>query len=159
MLQRHGTRLPNANQISKFPNIPSVQAMAIDNHDNKSKGTLCAEDLELIRNWRIDANLTEDIAEYLTLAGWLEVENIARRYQSAFPTLLPSTYIRSQYLFQHTDTQRTQGSLRAFADGLFGYNGYKAVVTEPIPTEDLLLRVRNSNKPCPRIALFMFHFH
>ncbi|KAG4066637.1 hypothetical protein HA402_007273 [Bradysia odoriphaga] len=140
MLQRHGTRLPNANQISKFPNIPSVQEKAINNHDNKGKGTLCAEDLELIRNWKIDTNLTESIAEYLTLAGWMEVENIARRYQSAFPTLLPPTYSPSQYLFQHTDAQRTQGSFRAFADGLFGYNGYKAVVPEPIPDRDLLLR-------------------
>ncbi|KAJ6632676.1 Multiple inositol polyphosphate phosphatase 1 [Pseudolycoriella hygida] len=139
LLQRHGTRIANANQISKFPNIPPIQAKAISNHDN-GKGTLCPEDLELIRKWKLDTNITENIAEYLTLAGWIELENIASRYQFAFPTLLPSTYDRSKYLFQHTDTQRTQASFRAFADGLFGYNGYLNVVTEPIPARDLLLR-------------------
>lgn len=106
---------------------------------------MCPQDLQLIREWKLDTNITENIAEYLTVAGWIELESIARRYQSAFPTLLPSTYDRSKYLFQHTDTQRTQGSFRAFADGLFGYNGYKNVVPEPIPVRDLLLRVRTSS--------------
>lgn len=146
MLQRHGTRNANANQISKFPNIPPIQAKAISNHDN-GKGTLCPKDLELIREWKLDTNLTESVAEYLTLAGWIELEQIAGRYQAAFPTLLPSTYSRSKYTFQYTDVQRTQGSFRAFADGLFGYNQYKNVVAEPIPARDLLLRVgRHMNK-------------
>ncbi len=144
MLQRHGTRLANANQISKFPNIPSIQTKAIKNHDN-GKGTLCPGDLKLIKAWKLDTNLTESIAEYLTVAGWMELENIARRYQSAYPTLLPTTYTQSKYLFRHTDTQRTQGSFRAFADGLFGYNGYKNVVPEAIPSRDLLLKVRTRN--------------
>lgn len=102
---------------------------------------MCGGDAELIRNWAIDANLTESVAEYLTLSGWIEVENIARRYQAAFPTLLPSTYSPSKYFFQHTDTQRTQGSFRAFADGLFGFNEYRNVVPAPIPERDLLLKV------------------
>ena len=144
MLQRHGTRLPNDNQISKFPNILPIQAKAINAHEN-GKGTLCPQDFELIREWKLDPNLTESIGEYLTLAGWIELENIASRYQNAFPTLLPSTYDRSAYLFQHSDTQRTQASFRAFADGLFGYNGYKNVVPEPIPERDLLLKVRVDN--------------
>lgn len=88
MLQRHGTRLANANQISKFPNIPPIQAKAITNYEN-GNGTLCPEDFELIRKWKLDENITENIAEYLTLAGWIELENIASRYQAAFPTLLP----------------------------------------------------------------------
>lgn len=155
MLQRHGTRLPNANQISKFPTIPSIQEKAIANHD-KGKGTLCAGDLGLIKNWKLDSNLTETSAEYLTTAGWTELEGIARRYQAKFPTLLPSTYSPAQYLFQHTDTQRTQGSFRAFADGLFGYNGYRNVIPEPIPARDLLLRVRNDNKFLVTIRLIHF---
>lgn len=144
LLQRHGTRLANANQISKFPNIPPVQEKAVTNHEN-GEGTLCPEDLKIIREWKLDTNITESIAEYLTLAGWLELENIAVRYQRAFPTLLPSTYDRSKYHFQHTNTQRTQGSFRAFVDGLFGYNEYKNVVPEPIPAQDLLLKVRTLN--------------
>lgn len=149
MLQRHGTRLANANQISKFPNIPPIQTKAVNNHEN-GKGTLCQQDLQLIREWKLDTNITESIAEYLTLAGWMELENIASRYQSAFPSLLPSTYSRSKYLFQHTDTQRTQGSFRAFVDGLFGYNEYKNVVPEPLAAQDLLLKVRKRKQQVKR---------
>lgn len=107
----------------------------------KGKGTLCTDDFTLIRDWRLDANMTAAYAEFLAVAGWNELKNIAMRYQLAFPTLLPTTYSREKFLFQHTDTQRTQASFRAFADGLFGYNGYRLVSPEPIPQPDLLLRV------------------
>lgn len=102
---------------------------------------MCPEDLRLIEDWRIDTNLTENFAEFLAISGWNELKNIAARYQRAFPSLLPSTYSRTNYLFQHSDTQRTQASFRAFADGLFGFNGYLQVTPEAIPERDLLLRV------------------
>lgn len=160
MLQRHGTRNPNENQISKFPNIPPVscakksiilrwkitikflqiQTSAVNNHKS-GKGTLCPQDLALITDWKLNTNLTTNYAEFLAIAGWNELKNIATRYQRAFPTLLPSTYSRTKYLFRHSDTQRTQASFRAFADGLFGFNGYLQVTPEPIPARDLLLRV------------------
>lgn len=163
MLQRHGTRLPNANQISKFANIPPVSEellflkgferfqlstirfkllSAINNHRNGT-GTLCLEDLALLTDWQLNPNITVDYAEFLTLAGWNELQDIATRYQRVFSSLLPSTYSRSKYLFQHSDTQRTQASFRGFADGLFGFNGHQQVTPEPIPSRDLLLRVRN----------------
>lgn len=119
-----------------------IQASAIKNYKN-GKGTLCPEDLELLTNWELDTNMTESIAEFLTLAGWNELQDIATRYQRAYPGLLPSTYSSSLYIFRHSDTQRTLASFRAFADGLFGYNGHNQVVPEPIPQRDLLLRVIN----------------
>lgn len=96
--------------------------------------------------------MTAAYAEFLAVAGWNELKNIAIRYQRAFPTLLPSTYSRGKFFFQHTDTQRTQASFRAFADGLFGYNGYRDVFVEPIPQRDLLLRVN-----CTIIGRKKFH--
>lgn len=102
---------------------------------------MCPEDLAALEDWTLDTNMTANFAEFLTLAGWNELENIAIRYQRAFPSLLPSTYNPSRYFFQHSDTQRTQASFRAFADGLFGYNGYEQVIPERIPARDLLLRV------------------
>jgi hypothetical protein len=45
-------------------------------------------------------------------------------------------------LFRHTIRQRSQGSIRAFADGLFGPNGFQSVVFENIPEQDTFLRVR-----------------
>jgi multiple inositol-polyphosphate phosphatase / 2,3-bisphosphoglycerate 3-phosphatase len=118
-----------------------IQTAAVKNH-NGGKGTLCPQDLALIADWKLNNNLTANYAEFLALAGWNELKNIATRYQRVFPSLLPSTYSRSKYLFQHSDTQRTQASFRAFADGLFGNDGYLQVIPEPIPALDLLLRVR-----------------
>lgn len=65
---------------------------------------------------------------------------LGRRYQQAFPTLLPTFYTRSRFTVRHTDRQRTQGSIRGFFDGLFGHNGYQQVFVEPIPNPDRLLR-------------------
>lgn len=71
---------------------------------------------------------------------------IAQRYQRAFPTLLPSTYKRNVFTVRHTDRQRTQATVRAFADGIFGFNGYQQVFVEPVLTPDRLLRPHDD---CP----------
>lgn len=118
------------------------------NHQN-GKGTLCPQDLALITDWQLNNNLTVAYSEFLAVAGWNELKNIATRYQRAYPTLLPSTYSQSKYLFRHSDTQRTQASFKAFADGLFGNNGFQQVITEPIPARDLLLRVSEMNLKFP----------
>lgn len=109
---------------------------------------MCPEDFALLKDWKLDVNVSVSYAEYLTVAGWNELENIAMRYQQAFPTLLPKTYDSTKYRFRHTDTQRTEASFRAFADGLFGYNGYQKVIRESIPAVDLLLRVSISLVKC-----------
>lgn len=68
------------------------------------------------------------------------------RYRNAFPTLLPTVYSRNWYKFRHTNRQRTQATVRAFADGIFGHNGYQQVVVEPILDPDRLLRPHDG---CP----------
>lgn len=70
------------------------------------------------------------------------MQSLAQRYQAVFPTLLSRPYNRTQYLFRHTDRQRSEGSIRAFADGLFGENQFQNVEFENIPTQDTFLRVR-----------------
>lgn len=117
-----------------------IQESAIKNYSS-GKTTLCPEDFVLLRDWKLNANITAEKAEWLTLAGWNEVQNIASRYQKSFPSLLPTTYDKTKYQFRHTDIQRTEASFKAFADGLFGFNGYQKVTKEAIPVRDLLLRV------------------
>lgn len=107
---------------------------------------MCQQDFNLINNWRFDPNITVAVEQFLTVAGWNEMVGIAQRYRNAFPTLLPATYSRSWYTFRHTDRQRTQASARAFADGLFGHNGYQQVVVEPVLDPDRLLRPHDG---CP----------
>lgn len=89
----------------------------------------------------MDSNITIEFESFLTVAGWNVMQDLAQRYQAAFPTLLPTTFNAQQYFFRHTDRQRSQGSMRAFADGLFGFNGFQNVTFESIPTMDSFLRV------------------
>lgn len=100
----------------------------------------------MINNWRFDPNITVQREQFLTVAGWNEMKGIAQRYQRYFPTLLPSAYNRARFTFRHTDRQRTQATIRAFADGIFGFNGFQQVVIEPVANPDPLLRPHDG---CP----------
>lgn len=102
--------------------------------------SLCASDFNLIRDWIPDPNITVENADLLTLSGWNIMKGIAQRYQELFPTLLPNNYSRANYVFRHTFRQRSEGSARAFADGLFG--GFENVQFEPVPESDTLMRVK-----------------
>lgn len=68
---------------------------------------------------------------------------IAHRFQAAFPSLLPLTYNANNIRFRHTDRQRSQGSIRAFADGLYGSNAWQRVEFDAVPERDTLLRPQN----------------
>lgn len=120
--------------------LKRIQDEIVSNYQ-AGRTSLCAGDLNLIRDWTIDPNITVNNADVLTVSGWNIMQNLATRYQNLFPTLLPRVYNRTQFLFRHTDRQRSQGSIRAFADGLFGANGFQDVVFENIPTQDTFLRV------------------
>jgi hypothetical protein len=108
---------------------------------NAGRTTLCADDFNLIRDYVVDSNVTIENESLLTVRGWNSMMNLAQRFQNSFPTLLPSDYNRTQFLFRHTFRQRSQGSIRAFTDGLFGGNAFERVVFEDIPVQDTLLRV------------------
>lgn len=140
MLSRHGTRLPSSSDLSKiFQYSEAIHRDVLRNYD-AGKASLCASDIELIRNWRFDPNITLEREQYLTTAGWNELQGIAQRYQEAFPEVLPSTYSPNHYFFRTTYKQRTLASLRGFADGLFGFNGFEQVQFAPVPDPDYLLR-------------------
>lgn len=140
LLSRHGTRLPSKTDLGKiFQHNELIHAGILRNYD-AGRTSLCASDIEMIRNWRFDPNITLEREQYLTVAGWNELQGLAQRYQEAFPTVLTSTYSPNDYLFRTTYKQRTLASLRAFADGLFGFNGFEQVQFEPVPDPDFLLR-------------------
>lgn len=110
---------------------------------NHEEGTssICLQDIENIRNWQLNTNLTAETESLLTVAGWDIMLGIAHRYQSAFPRLLPLVYNVNSFRFRHTDRQRSRGSIQAFADGLFGSNAFERVVFDEVPQRDTLLRV------------------
>lgn len=140
MVSRHGTRLPARSEMNKiFEHSGRLHRDILRNY-NEGKTSLCDSDIELIRNLVFDPNITLEIEQYLTVSGWNEFQDLAQRYQTAFPTVLTSSYLPRDYFFRSTPTQRTRGSLRAFADGLFGFEGHEQVEFEKIPDEDVLLR-------------------
>lgn len=136
---RHAARLPGVNDIGRMQDI-RTQVDNIISAGNAGRGTLCQPDFNLINTWQFDPNITVAIEQFLTVAGWNEMKDISQRYQRAFPGILLPSYNRQHFTFRHTNRQRTQATIRAFADGIFGFNGYQQVVVEPTPEPDSLLR-------------------
>ncbi|KAG4073781.1 hypothetical protein HA402_001005 [Bradysia odoriphaga] len=112
----------------------------IENNYNAGRTTLCRQDFEAIRNWTRGANFNQQNASLITEAGQLAMENIARRFQQVFPDILTETYSADRFHFRHTESDRTNASIRAFAAGLFGQAGAQNVVYEDVPERDWFLR-------------------
>lgn len=79
-------------------------------------------------------------------AGIHAIRNIARRFQQRFPQILTETYSPDRFLFRHSDAQRDNDSIRAFASSLFGESGSQYVIYEDVPEVDKLLRAFDN---CP----------
>lgn len=140
LVSRHGTRLQSRSELENiFEHNERLHRDLLNNYE-AGRSSLCASDYELLHNWRFDPNITLELEQVLTVAGWNEFQGLAQRYQAAFPTLLPTTYSTNDYFFRTTHTARTLSSMQAFADGLFGYNGFEQVVFESVPNPDRLLR-------------------
>lgn len=137
-LGRSGTRLPNRYEIDlMFEHIETLHRNIVSNYD-AGRSSLCASDMQLIRNWSLHPNITLDKDQFLTVTGWNEVQGIAQRFQRHFPTLLPSTYSPVDYLFRSVRLVGIESSIRAFADGLFGFDGHHQVEFEVTDEPDAL---------------------
>lgn len=142
LLSRHGTRLPSASKTEKLATLPTYHAEILENYANGKQpavGALCDADLELLKTWKWDANITADKDEFLTVQGWNDLKGLGQFYSKQFPTLFTNDH--SKYFFRHTSTQRTEGSYRGFVDGVFGNKDYYVNLPEVvIPANDYLLR-------------------
>lgn len=75
--------------------------------------------------------------------GWNDLKFLAINYQRIFPDIMENIYDPKKFLFRYTNTQRTEASFKAFAEGLFGENAYQHIqVPTPSANNDTLLRVR-----------------
>lgn len=106
---------------------------------------MCEPDLELLKTWHWDQNITADFSEFLTTQGWNELKFLAIRYQKTFPQIMASTYEREKFSFRYTNTQRTEASFKAFVEGLFGARAHEWVRVDPPAVNDTLLRVSSLN--------------
>lgn len=140
MMGRHGARYPIETEFANMFGNDTTLHRQILAHYNQGRTSLCASDIQLLRNWQFNPNITRDVAGHLTAAGWNEMEALAQRYKAAFPTIFSATYSTQDYLFRSTGDQQNEFSLRAFADGLFGLNGHEQIQFEDIPQPDLFMR-------------------
>ena len=101
---------------------------------------LCSDDLEQLKQWRFDQNLTSAYAEYLTLQGWNDLKYMAIDYQRTFQNLIEPSYSKEKFKFGFTDTQRTEASYKAFVEGLFGSGAEGIINTKPETNQSILLR-------------------
>ncbi|KAL7733736.1 hypothetical protein ACLKA6_011467 [Drosophila palustris] len=142
IFHRHGTRLPTVNTIKEAPRLEDLRDLIVQNYrqlrTKPDTDALCTEDLLGIRMWKWNASITVDMEQHLTSQGYEDLRGTAKLYQRYYPTVLPSRYNDTYYLFRHTDTQRTMESFKGFSEGLFGESNLAAAAD--IPDEDLLLR-------------------
>ncbi|XP_055621311.1 multiple inositol polyphosphate phosphatase 1 isoform X2 [Toxorhynchites rutilus septentrionalis] len=145
LLSRHGTRLPGKKDIESLPRtLLNLRESILDNYGIRrtapDTGRMCQDDLELLRNWRWDSNITTDYDSFLTTQGWNDLKFLAKREQDRFYDVFTGNYEREHYLFRHTKSQRTEASFKAFVEGLFGDGAYNSIEPEPEPNDDTLLK-------------------
>lgn len=122
----------------------SIKSRVLANYDT-GRTQLCRQDIEHIRNWSINPNITADRNSELVETGRDELRGIGQRFQRAFPTIFPTSYNRSLFLFRATDRQRTVDSLESFAEAIFIASGSPNIQFEPLTNPDILMRVRQSS--------------
>ncbi|KAJ6641584.1 Multiple inositol polyphosphate phosphatase 1 [Pseudolycoriella hygida] len=141
---RHGTRLPTVNTIKSLRELVDLRDEVIDNYEKRRTkpdfGALCPEDIEILKNWHWNPNITGDYAQFLTSQGWQDLYFLAKNYQSSFPNVLENIYTPEKFHFRHTHSQRTEASFKAFVDGLFGEGADEHVNVLPKTNPDLLLK-------------------
>lgn len=110
-------------------------------HSKPNVGSMCDDDLNLLRNWQWNRNITDAYADFLTVEGWNELKFLAIRLQRAFPKLLEKDYDRQKFHFMYTATQRAEASFKGFVEGLFGEGAHDNIVVPQPTINDTILRV------------------
>uniref|UniRef100_A0A182N988 Multiple inositol polyphosphate phosphatase 1 n=1 Tax=Anopheles dirus TaxID=7168 RepID=A0A182N988_9DIPT len=145
LLSRHGTRLPGKSDIIELPKqLKMLQDAIMENYFTRrtipDNGRMCDEDLELLRNWRWDQNITEQYDSTLTVQGWEDLKYMGMRVKEKYWQVFGTGYQPTKFMFRHTTTQRTEASFKAFVEGLFGREEAQRVRPTPATEPDLLLK-------------------
>ncbi|KAJ6638015.1 Multiple inositol polyphosphate phosphatase 1 [Pseudolycoriella hygida] len=142
-LVRHGTRYPSPQSMLELEKLENLRDEVVRLYDENNSlpaiGSLYKNDLQLITEWSWDKNITERYDEFLTVSGWNEIRDLAMVYKSVFPSLIGDSYSAEKFHFRHTDYQRTEGTFKAFAEGLFGEGAYNHFTIEKLPKLNMLL--------------------
>lgn len=123
-LMRHGKTYPVAHYAKPMKETLFLKDYVISSYEN-GNSSLCAQDIENLRNWAPDRNLFDKDGQ-LSDEGYQELAGIGRRLLQAFPKLL-KTLDKNDYIFRAVKEKWAKESIKAFVDGL----GNKQLLIEP----------------------------
>ncbi|XP_068230848.1 multiple inositol polyphosphate phosphatase 1-like [Palaemon carinicauda] len=136
-ISRHGTRYAGFSDLKDFVNkLPKLQWLIIKANET-GKGELCAQDASNLEGWSLGA-LNVTWASILAPEGERELRELAVRYKSSLPDLLDYPFSNESFKFRYTDSQRTEASARAYAEGLFGDAGSTIYMPKPLDPDPLI---------------------
>ncbi|XP_041979279.1 multiple inositol polyphosphate phosphatase 1-like [Aricia agestis] len=110
---RHGTRFPDKRDRHALRETSRMKYQIIQSH-LQGNGSMCEEDIEVLRSWSWDKKLV-DLTSFLTLEGYKELMYFGMRFGERFSEFLDSL---DDYSVQATKEQRTAMSARAFLRGV-----------------------------------------
>ncbi|XP_034832258.1 multiple inositol polyphosphate phosphatase 1-like [Maniola hyperantus] len=134
---RHGTRRPSTADTRNMRKTVALRDDILHNH-GEGKGEMCAQDVEDLQNWTWNPKL-DFKTSYLTSHGYQELFEFGQRFGQKFTSFLEDV---SSSMIRPTSEQRTQGSVKAFVQGLQGIN--RTFVIENHILNDPVARVQEN---------------
>ncbi|XP_022816239.1 multiple inositol polyphosphate phosphatase 1-like [Spodoptera litura] len=122
---RHGKRNPSQRYAEDMQFILKNYKDYIVSSYEIGNSSLCAQDVENIKNWKIDTSMLDE-PNKLSNEGYREVLDIGRRIKETFPELL-SNLRENEYKFTPGFGTRLEESAKAYIEGL---NDHKLVITK-----------------------------
>ncbi|XP_060801097.1 multiple inositol polyphosphate phosphatase 1-like [Amyelois transitella] len=114
-LIRHGQLNPNKKYSDYIENVMSLRNEILLSHE-KGKGSLCVQDLENLRNWKVNSTTITDKYGSTSNNGMSPMAAIAHRYKEAYKDLPWS--LESTYIFKSNSLPYVLESIDEFVDGL-----------------------------------------
>lgn len=145
LIIRHGTRFPGKKVTARMvQSLPKLQRDIIERYKS-NESMLPPDAIDDLIKWKLSVAIGDEMK--LVEEGERELTDLAERFQSRFPTLLPEIYANQTFKFKHTPTQRAEESAKHFAIGLFGHRDSQRVWYHAPEKKDDILR---SYKHCHR---------
>nr|XP_034824785.1 multiple inositol polyphosphate phosphatase 1-like [Maniola hyperantus] len=138
-MYRHGKRKPSTFFSDKMKAAIPIRNLIEDNY-KKGRGSLCAQDVENLRNWEYNIKFFDGIRD-VTEEGRKEMMGLGRRLKEAFPELLKDLPTDS-YVFRPAKGIWIEKSMDSFVSGI----GNPNLVIEDPKTVDVMSPYTTSAK-------------
>lgn len=120
-LMRHGKRNPSINFFRDMQTTLFIKDYIVSSYE-KGNSTLCAQDIDNLRSWVIEEEMSKNINQ-LSDEGYEDMIRLGKRIKQTFPKIL-NELSRGDYKFASLKHKRIQTSLEAYVKGLGNTNLY-----------------------------------